>query len=226
VTATTHRRPSVATQRRLGSVYCYDVRDHLTGFVHLADYIGRARDPQRRDQQHRGLAPQRDGVVRPQPWDDLIAGGMRILDQGWWTDDELDARERYWIGVLQPRLNYRDNEHNPDRIPIWLQRQQRDARDLAAGLTPRDWTRPTTPALPRSQPSRRVLSRLATSRPARWLWRTVGPWAAIWVVQWLVGVLWADWGAQDAAGAASLGLLAAIAGWRKLTRPKRRRRRR
>lgn len=152
------------SRARPGHVYGYDVRDHVTGAVHLNDYVGQARDVARRDKQHRGLIQQRDGQVREQPWSDRIAAGPRVLESDVWTDAELDARERYWIGRCRPRLNCLDNP-NPNRIPIYEQRRQRDQRDLARGIAPRDWRR---------IPAQRTVIPLPPSvwaRIGRWLWR-------------------------------------------------------
>jgi hypothetical protein len=220
--------PRVRVDARPGVVYGYNVRDHTTGVVHPNDYIGQTRGLARRDRQHRGLAPQRDGTVREQPWSDLIDSGPHVLEAGVWTDVELDARELAWMAGRLPRLNCRDNETSPQRIPIYVQRQQRAQRDRARGLTTR-WTNPdlfTTPVLPHPAPSRTVLRRAVTSRPVRWLGRHVAPWVAVWAALWLAGVVWAGWPTRDAAGVACVGLAAAVGGWRKLARPRRRRGRR
>ncbi len=125
------------TTARLGSVYAYDVR--IGGVVVANAYIGRARDVERRDRQHRGLAPQRDGQVREQPWADQIVR-LRVLATGVWTDAELDAEEVRLIHALRPVLNDRDNRLNPNRIPIYVQHEQRKARD-PNWVVP-DWRRP------------------------------------------------------------------------------------
>lgn len=86
--------------------------------------------------------------------------------QGWCTKDELDEVERRFIqdGVdgRRPRLNYLLNEDNPQRIPKWVQEEQRHQRDdredrprwmppeqrTRAGLLdaapPAPWNRPTS----------------------------------------------------------------------------------
>jgi hypothetical protein len=173
VTTTRHGRgpatsPPVAGPSRIraryGAVYGYHLRDPATGGVRCDDYVGQARDPTRRDKQHRGELPQRDGQVREQPWSDLIVG-WRILEQGVWTDAELDARERNWIAACRPRMNMVDNESNPNRIPIYEQRRQRDQRDAARGLPARDWRR---------IPAQRTVVLLPASvwaRVGRWLWQ-------------------------------------------------------
>jgi len=222
--------PSV--DRRYGAVYCFDVRDHHTGLVHEGDYVGQSRVPELRDRQHRGLAPQRDGTVREQPWADLIVGPMRIVQAGMFTDAELDAAEVVWMAHYRSRLNCRDNP-NPDRIPIYTQRDQRDARDVAAGLAPRDWARPaartvdpTAHVLPRSTGWVRFwaspVGRWASAQLHRAA-RTVGPWLAVWTVLLVTLVVWAGMPVgQDPAGLAAAGTVACWAGWRKLTKPRRR----
>jgi hypothetical protein len=213
------------------------VADHHTGQVHEGDYVGQSRVPDLRDRQHRGLAPQRDGVVREQPWADRIVGPMRILEAGMFTDTELDAAEQVWMVHHQSRLNCRDNP-NPDRIPIYEQRRQRDQRDIALGLAPRDWSRPTTAV--RQIPSRTVQpptpnwARHTAGRVTPWAGRqlrtaarTVLPWVAVWAALAVALILWADMPAgQDSTGLALAGTGAVYAGWRKITRPKRRNRRR
>ncbi len=137
MTATVPRQ----TTARLGFVYAYDVR--IGGVVVANAYIGRARDVQRRDRQHRGLAPQRDGVVREQPWADQIVR-LRVLRTGVWTDAELDAEEVRLIHTLRPVLNDKDNRLNPNRIPIYVQHEQRKLRDPNWVIPA--WRRPVQPA--------------------------------------------------------------------------------
>lgn len=234
--------PRVRLDARPGAIYGYDVLDPATGVVHVNDYVGQARDPVRRDKQHRGQIPQRDGQIREQPWADLIVGGMRILEEGVWSDAEMDARELAWMAHCGSRINCQGNT-NPDRIPIYVQRQQRDARDIARGLAPRDWSRSNvTPALveigaPTSnttwvQPRRSLWSRFWATRAGRWLLAHLiraGQVAAALVAVWMAAALglWLGLGmpARDGAKGA-VGIAAAalgIAGWRKLTGPKRRR---
>ncbi len=138
MTATVPRQATA----RLGHIYAYDVR--IGGVVVEHAYIGRARDVERRDRQHRGLAPQRDGVVREQPWADRIVR-LRVLATGVWTDAELDAEEVRLIHALRPVLNARDNP-NPNRIPIYTQHEQRKARDPNWVIP--DWSRPSRPTQP------------------------------------------------------------------------------
>lgn len=167
MTATVPRQATA----RLGSVYAYDVR--IGGVVVEYAYIGRARDVERRDRQHRGLAPQRDGQVKEQPWADQIVR-LRVLATGVWTDAELDAEEIRLIHALGPVLNDKDNRHNPNRIPIPVQHRQRKARDENWVIP--DWSRPRRPT-----PSRPVPSRLGTV--SRWLSATL-PFRAF--VSWLL----------------------------------------
>ncbi len=234
VTATIPRRGPPAqgvppsTVRRYGAVYAFDVRDHHTGQVHEGDYVGQSRVPELRDRQHRGLAPQRDGTVREQPWADRIEGPMRIVQAGMFTDAELDAAEVAWMARYRSRLNFRDNP-NPVKIPIPVQQRQRDQRDIAAGLTPRDWTRPT----PRTvDPTGHILhrstgsARFWASPVGRWASRRLKaatPWTAVWTVLWLGLLVGAHQPATwDTCGVAAAGTALTYALWRKATRPRRR----
>lgn len=227
--------PRVRLDARPGSIYCYDVLDAVTGVKVEGDYVGQSRNPVRRDKEHRGQLPQRDGQVREQPWADRIVGGQRILEQGVWTDAELDAAELAWMAHLQPRLNCRDST-TPDRIPIYVQRRQRDERDIAAGLAPRDWSRPSSIVNSRpvpsgtDRPTPSVWARLSATSPVRWARRRLQvaarkmlPWMAVWVVLAVVLVVWWHMPAgRDTAGAALAGTGAVWVGWRRLTRPRRR----
>lgn len=172
--STTGGPPRIRLDARPGAVYAYRVLG-LDGF----GYVGQARSPERRDRQHRGLAPQRDGVVREQPWADLIIGGMVILERGVWTDAELDAAELRHMHTLLPRLNMRDSV-TPDRIPIYVQRQERDARDIAHGLPARDWAGPHGPGVVPLQ-RRVVVDPVTPVVPSLWsrFWATrLGRWLA------------------------------------------------
>lgn len=226
--------------RRYGAVYAYDVADHHTGVVHEGDYVGQSRVPELRDRQHRGLAPQRDGTVREQPWADLIVGPMRILEAGMFTDAELNQAEIRWMVRCRSRLNFRDNP-NPVKIPIPVQQRERDARDIAAGLAPRDWSRPA----PRTvDPTGHVLphstgwARFWASPVGRWTAarlrqaaRVVLPWAVgiptVWAALWLVAALALHQPAREAAANVTAALIVAAVGYgiilaRKTTRPRRR----
>lgn len=234
------------TDRRYGAIYGYDVADHHTNVVHEGDYVGQSRVPELRDRQHRGLAPQRDGQVREQPWADRIVGPMRILQAGMFTDAELDAAELAWMVRCGSRLNCRDSV-NPNRIPIYTQRQQRDERDIAAGLQPRDWSRP---AVSRTVLSRPVPAGTVPPTGSVWTWLSgcspvrsakrrlhiaaaaVLPWLvgvpAVWATLWLVAVLALHQPARQAASNVTSALIGAAilyglgrAWWANRTRPKR-----
>jgi hypothetical protein len=139
VTATVPRQATA----RLGHVYSYDVC--IGGVVVEHAYIGRARDVERRDRQHRGLAPQRDGVVREQPWADQIVR-LRVLRTWVCTDAELNGLERAEIRTRFPVLNHEHNLDNPNRIPIPVQHEQRKLRDQSWVIP--DWSRPRRPVQP------------------------------------------------------------------------------
>lgn len=215
--------PRVRLDARPGHVYAYDVR--IGGVVVEYAYIGRARDVDRRDRQHRGLAPQRDGVVKEQPWADQIVR-LRVVTSGVWTDAELDAEEVRLIHTLAPVLNDKDNRHNPSRIPIYTQHHQRKERDPNWVIP--DWSRPA----PSRDVSRPSWVRLGTSRLGRWAGRKlrdaarrVAPWFGLWLVLCVAGfVLDVPDAPAAAAGVTVLGLLAWVG--RKKKAPKRRRTRR
>jgi hypothetical protein len=150
--------------RRPGIVYAVDVLDHETNVVMRADYVGKSR---------RKLAVRAAEHREDQAWADLIVDDFYVLVQGMFTDAELAAEERAAIARYRPRLNFVDNVDNPDRIPKYVQWQQRWERDDRLGR-PR-WVHPDqrgTPAV--------VVSAVPVS-----LWKpwqvTVGVWMAVWV---------------------------------------------
>ncbi len=167
-----------STLRRPGFVYAHTTRRvdrHGMPTEGVEDgYVGKSRNVARRTLQHAGLAPQRTGEIREQAWWDLKVGDVRIVEQGVWTDGELDVRERYWIAALQPRYNDRDSTR-PDRIRKLEARRHRDARDVAAGLTPRQWEA--------AQTARTGRCWLA----ARWVLRSHWTW---WLCAWTVFTAW------------------------------------
>lgn len=219
--------PRVRLDARPGEVYAYTVRDHVTGLPVPDDYVGQSRNQPRRDLQHRGLAPERDGAVREKPWADRIVS-VRIVERGVWTNAELNEREQWWMDTLKPRLNKLGNESNPNRIPIYTQHEQRKARDPNWVIP--DWSRPrvSRPVLPRPARSRDVsrpsCARLAVSRLGRWAARTVGPWVGLWLALTIAGLVA---GVPDAPAAAAgvtvLGLLAWVGRAKKTSRRRGRR---
>lgn len=123
------RRPSI--------VYGFNILDPATMQIRV-DYVGKSvRKLETREREHRG--PDFDVEVGEQPWSDLIVGKPFIVEQGLWTDAELDERETFHIHQLRPRYNHDKNLHNPERIPIPVARRQREERDLAKGLPSPTW---------------------------------------------------------------------------------------
>lgn len=166
-----------ADVRRPGIVYGVPILDPVTREV-LTDYVGKTRQMLlARERQHRD----------ERPFSDLIVGDAFVIEQGMWTDAELDEREQFHITRLRPRMNHDGNLDNPARIPIWKQRQDRDARDRAKGMTPRPWPPPRVdPVVPARPVKRRKLS------PR---WRRRRDWAIGLASGWLVVTLllwWAD----------------------------------
>jgi hypothetical protein len=143
------RDPNV---RRKGAVYAFTtLRVHESGpQVGLVlngttedGYVGKTRQTlAQREQQHRGGSADGEPVqgedIEEQPWWEITVGGIRLLEQGSWTDDELAEREQYWIDRLEPRYNFMLNR-NPRRIPKPVAREHRDNRDRAKGLEARQW---------------------------------------------------------------------------------------
>lgn len=173
MTQTVRRIPRQrADARRLGIVYAYDTlkvdqRGVVSNTGIEVGYVGKTvQKLSARDDQHRGIAGGPDGApAKCQPWSDLIVGGVRILEQGMWTDAELADRERFWIEQLRPAYNHEFNLGNPGRVPIFVARRQRDVRDEARGVTAQQWA--PTPTRRRWWP---LVTRLVRSR---WLWRAV-----------------------------------------------------
>ena len=114
--------PADPTLRRPGWVYGILILDPVTREIRM-DYVGKTRNPKRREAEHR----------EDQPFGDLIVGGLVIIEQGLWNDLELDDRETFHIHRALPRYNWQKNERNPHQIPKWVAREQRWARDRAAG---------------------------------------------------------------------------------------------
>lgn len=129
--------PSLVPARLRGIVYGFNILDPATNRV-LVDYVGQTvQKMEDRERQHRGQDLTRE--AQEQPWSDLIVGKPFVIEEGRWTAAELDERERFHIRRLRPRYNYVHNLDNPNRIPIYKARRQRDERDRARGMQPRRW---------------------------------------------------------------------------------------
>lgn len=218
--------PSVT--RRLGIVYGYRIFDPATGEVRT-DYVGQTiQTLAARDRQHRGLAPNRDGSTKCQPWSDLIVGQPYVIEQGMWTAAELDERERHHMAALKPRYNIQHNWGTTDRIKPWEAQAARASRDAARGLPPG--------VVPARVPRPSVWRRLAATRIARWAGRLLrtaarrtAPWVAVWVVLAVAGVVWApmpDGQVPGAAGVATGGLVVLLHQFKTWIKAQKRRRNR
>lgn len=217
--STTVRGPTLG--RRLSSVYAFTILDDVTGQPIPDDYVGQTVRPVPvREAEHRGQGRNPDCE---QPWSDRIVGSARIVEQGWWTPAELDAREQYWIAVLQPRRNYDHNLHNPARLPIPAQRQARAERDRQAAVVSR-WTHPerfTGPVLRPSLPVgpslwSRFWATAAGRTLAGWLRKAAvvaGVWAALTGVLWLAVWQLADVADPEAGPLCSIAAGLAVAKW-------------
>lgn len=119
-------RFDVASGRRPGRVYQFRVLDTETGAV-VCGYVGQTfRTLAEREEEHRG----------DKPWSDLIVGSIQLVEEGEYTPDELDAAELGWIGRLMPLFNYEGQEGAAHAVPKWVQLDQRQERNTAAGLPP------------------------------------------------------------------------------------------
>jgi hypothetical protein len=153
-------------------------------------YVGKTRQTlAQREQQHRGGSADGEPVpgedLEEQPWFDVTVGGIRLVEQGVWTDGELAEREQYWIDQIKPRYNYLGNCANKRRIPKPVAREHRDRRDLARGVTPRQWQ-------PFSTQRRTAVDSVAPAAPGR-VWPVVkavlrSPWTW-WLLAWASTVL-------------------------------------
>ncbi|MDG4792035.1 hypothetical protein O7626_40175 [Micromonospora sp. WMMD1102] len=203
----------------------------------VVGYVGKSRQTvKQREEQHRDC----------QPFSDTIVGGSWTIEEGWWTDAELDAREQYYIkhGVTlapgqapqRPVYNYEFNTDNPDRIEIWRAVEHRQRREPGWVPPPKDRVpRPRRASGPQT-PTRASRSRLARWWDRRRWW--VSGLAVLWLAFFAVGLrgswlLWDELRIAPAAAVAcapfavvwgSIGYARVRRWWRRVTRPRRRRR--
>lgn len=231
MTAPTIRRPAVAT-RRYAAVYgiptlVVDDAGQIVGGLVVVGYVGKTRQRvKQREIQHRD----------ERPFSDLIVGGSWAIEEGFWTDAELNDREAYYIrrgAVLvpgqepqRPVYNYEHNLGNPQRIEIWRAEQHRQAREP-------EWVPPVKGGrIPqqRRQPGFQSPARPRASRRIRWTRGRVRfvCWAALWAA---VAVISGGWTAASAVATARDGFVVgvgaasvAVGGLLYSRRPKRRRR--
>lgn len=198
--------------------------DKRTGMVipgpPVVGYIGQSvQTVKQRELQHRA----------EQPFGDLICGGSWVIEEGLWTQAELDARERHYIkhgAVLVPNTpaqrpvyNDRFNGDNPGRVEKAEAVAHRLARD------------------PGWQPGVAVPVQRGRGGPVRRGWRwtrrrvqavaLVGLWLALFAGSWWSGWgVWQGWDGPRNAAIAATGFMVTgwWAWWR--ARPKKRRRRR
>ncbi|MFY1686518.1 hypothetical protein [Plantactinospora sp. WMMB782] len=235
-------RPAAEVRRR-GAVYgipCWAVDEHgmpIVGQV-VVGYVGQSRQTvKQREGQHRDC----------QPFSDVIVGGSWTIEEGRWTDAEMDERERYYIrnGVVltpgqvpqRPVYNYEFNTDNPGRIEIWRAIKHRQRRESGWMPPPKDSRVPR----PRRAGGPQVPVRASRSRLARW-WERRRWWvcglAVLWLAFFAAGLRgsWLLWDAVRVGPAAvtasapfmavwgSIGYLRVRRWWRRVTRPRRRRR--
>lgn len=196
----------------------------IPGAAPVLGYVGKSRQTVwQREQQHRA----------DQPFGDLICGGSWVIEEGVWTEEELDAREQHYIrcGVVlvpgqrpqRPVYNHDHNLGNPERIEIWRARQHRQVREPG-------WQPPPKGARVVVQPTARrrwwpsvrwTRSRIRMVALAV-LWTALA--AAFWAAGWDV---WHGWdGPRNAAIAAAIVQASGSVALAYARRPRRRARRR
>ncbi|GAB7053147.1 hypothetical protein [Catenuloplanes indicus] len=204
----THAATGPRTGPRRGIVYGFNVRDPQTGIVYLG-YVGQTRQLLRaREAQHR----------TDQSWADIIDGGAFVLEEGVWSDGELDRREVAAIQRLRPLFNIAGNEANPDRIPPWEAVAARHLRDDAAGrprwvAPPKDRPRPgKRQEIP--TPAQLGMTRRPVRRPI-----PLGVVAAAWVGMFVAGMGAASWAGIPENVAGWLAIAVASAMWGRFVVP-------
>lgn len=217
--------------RRCGAVYgiptlAVDAAGMPLPGVVIVGYIGKTRQTvKQREEQHRDC----------QPFGDLIVGGSWVIEEGTWTEAELDAREQHYIrhgAVLvpgqaprRPAYNIDFNRDNRARIAPWTALQQRQAREPG-------WEPPSRNSPPRLRPTSVGPRRPALWGRVRWTRRRVLAvarvcvWVALFAGFWFAGTgVWPGWeGPRNAAVGASVVSAALLCGRAYTSRPKRRRR--
>lgn len=199
----------------------------------VVGYIGQTvQTVKTREDQHR----------EDQPFGDLIVAGSWTIEEGYWTAEELDERERHYIrsGVpltpggrqQRPIYNYHHNEGNPQRIEIWRAIKHRQVREPG-------WVKPTQPGqvrIPRQRAPQPVAYR-AGSWLSRWWgrrrWWVLGL-SAVWVVLfagacWVARRVWDGWDVATAGAVSATAPFALVQGtiwyrrvrswWRRTVRP-------
>ncbi|HLL69040.1 MAG TPA: hypothetical protein VK453_25495 [Micromonosporaceae bacterium] len=171
-------------------LYRFYVRDPRTNYqTKTLGYIGETvRAPFARLMEH----------IKAQPWADTIVG-WEVDDAVYAGKDAVLEAERAAVEAERPLYNYEWNLDNPERVEIWKAKEQRAARDAAAGKQtwqPGERDRAYRAPAPRSAPARRppreprreVLR--PPTLPPRWRRRRneAAAWTAAWLV--LAGTLW------------------------------------
>ena len=186
----------------------------IPGAAPIVGYIGKSvQTVYQRQQQHRDT----------QSFADTICGGSWVIEEGWWTDAELSAREEWWIrngAVLvrgqkpqRPVYNDKFNTGNPLRVEVGRAVEQRQIREPG-------WVKPANGApVPRQRtrgPGRDAVRAKRRRSRLRWTRRRIraavfaGVWVALFAGFWWAGWdVWHGWdGPRNAAVGASLVLVA------------------
>lgn len=121
---------------RKGGVYAWRTRSHERPRHREWGYVGETNSFARRERDHRGMTayPQPNGTIirsSEKPWMDLDPKVYRIIRLPWWACWKWVLRplETLTILALAPRYNHKKNLWNPRRVPLSVQRAQRDARN-------------------------------------------------------------------------------------------------
>ena len=106
---------------RYGAIYVIPVR-HPEHGGEITGWVGQSRCPRLRWAYHR----------RQQPWADTMLEPFIAWDSPAVTNFGLWWREIWRIVAYRPLYNFEWNRWNPRRIPIWTQRDQRNARSATS----------------------------------------------------------------------------------------------
>lgn len=201
-------------------VYWIYVWDPRTNFTTLTlGYVGETAQnpPEKRFLGHLDDKPWADTVPYRDPVEALAKGTLVISQQSYPCKADVVAAETAAIVRDRPLYNYRGNEANPDRVPMWQQGHDRDARDVANGVPVGQRWSDLAPARPQRQTVRTLRLR---SRSRRWVSLAAG-WAGATVLLWTIVAL-----TEPSISLARTGLLSAGATgllWTWMLRPHRRR---
>jgi hypothetical protein len=116
-------------RRRKGGVYLWRTRKHASPMRRENGYVGESVSFASRSADHMGLG--RYGH-KAKDWADLDPRMYRVIPLPWWLCWKWVLRplETLVILLTWPRYNVAKNKWNPRRIPPYLAKSQRAARDV------------------------------------------------------------------------------------------------